>query len=252
MNNSDERHLRDALQRESSQYGAGELSWDEVLLRTQTRSWRTRWRLPAALAAAVVLIAVTVGIVAANRSSTHSPPAAGATTSPTPTTASALRSTSVPSSMSDSSTGPGTTTHEAASSTAPATTGQILSSGPGFPAPSIAPPTLLTSVAANSDPNKVDLSWATHGDALLVTTFGSSSCPRAVEQVIRTGPRSIRLVLTAPYAAAQVSPPSGAFPHICLDDLRPYTSIVRPPTGIAPSSTLDVTIDQTAYHLPAR
>ncbi len=122
----------------------------------------------------------------------------------------------------------------------------------GFPVPSIAPPTLLTSVAANSDPNKVDLSWATHGDVLLVTTFGSTSCPRAVEEVIRTGPRSIRLELTAPYAAAHVPPPSGGYPHVCVSDLRPYTSIVEPPTGIEPSNELDVTIDQATYHLPAR
>ena len=148
---------------------------------------------------------------------------------------------------------PTSTSYNATSGHAPALlTGQVLSSGQGFPVPSIAPPTLLTSVAANSDPNKVDLSWATHGDVLLVTTFGSTSCPRAVEEVIRTGPRSIRLELTAPYAAAHVPPPSGGYPHVCVSDLRPYTSIVEPPTGIEPSNELDVTIDQATYHLPAR
>src|SRR2546426_4040328 len=72
-------------------------------------------------------------------------------------------------------------------------TGEVVSSIAAFPDPrSVAPPMITAYGAPGLRPDTVSIGWARNDDLLVVTTFGSGSCPRFIGKVIRETGNSIR------------------------------------------------------------
>jgi hypothetical protein len=231
MNTEEAQRLRDAL-REASEQFAPDLQWGDVIRHVPLIRAR-RWKLPMLAAVTVsVIVVATILLTNLQRSSNDK--------------AATLPAASVPVTSSEPATA------ASATGTAGVASGAVLSAGLGFPPATNAPTTLRTSNDGSWSPDTIYVVWASGEETLLVTTFGSRSCPRRVESVVGTAPGSLTLVLTEPYAAARITPPSSEPSHFCTDDLTPYTSIVQPPQGYKSDRSLVVTIDSRTIFLPAR
>lgn len=80
------------------------------------------------------------------------------------------------------------------------------------------PPPAMRLALADGDPNVV----ATPGATLLLTTFGSSSCPHRIEDVQKASANRIRIVLS-----------DGSGRRLCTADVAPHHEQVVLPQGMA-------------------
>lgn len=127
-------------------------------------------------------------------------------------------------------------------------TGEVVFSTAAFPDPRSVPPTMITKYGAGLGPDMVSIGWARSDDLLVVTTFGSGSCPRLIDKVVRETGNSIRIETSAESAAA--SPPTTT--RTCTADLRPLTTTIRPPAGISAHQTLVVKVGSREWRIPPR
>lgn len=80
------------------------------------------------------------------------------------------------------------------------------------------PPAVLRLALVDGDPNVV----ATTGATLLLTTYGSTSCPHRIEDVQKASAHRIRIVL-----------PDGSGERLCTADVAPHHEQVVLPKGMA-------------------
>ncbi|WP_353650886.1 hypothetical protein ABLG96_08330 [Nakamurella sp. A5-74] len=106
----------------------------------------------------------------------------------------------------------------------------------------------------------VSAAWLRTRDRLVVTTFGSGSCPRQIQQVRLIGPQEIDLTIIDTQNEPLVSATPGqssdsgtySYPRTCTRDISPHTMIVRPPAGTSPDKVLVIHCLGSPITLPAR
>ncbi|MTD12788.1 hypothetical protein GIS00_02365 [Nakamurella sp. YIM 132087] len=100
-------------------------------------------------------------------------------------------------------------------------------------------------------PALAKISWTDYrGETLLlVTTFGSSSCPTYLTDIVATGDQSIRIG-----TISEVTHPrtTGESLRICSGDLSPLTALIDPPAAVSSSEPLIVAINGFDLTVPAR
>jgi hypothetical protein len=208
MNTYEEQRLREALDGEARR-ATGTVTWDQVLRRRGTRQHnRHKWLVPGLAAAAVVAVAVMIAVISGSPDAQVASPRTSGSTSVAPS---------------------------------PEVTGEIVSSTPAFPDPRSVPATMITDYRPGIAPDTVSIGWALNEDLLVVTTFGSGSCPKLIDKVTAETGNSIRLEIT-----------SGNPTRTCTADLRPLTSTIRPPAGITADQTLVVRIGSREWQIPPR
>lgn len=238
MTNSDSSatdRLRMTLDREAERYRSA-LGWDEIVTRGRVRSTRRSWMMP--LAAAVLVLAVVGSAILIVRFHDRSP----AYSAP-PAVSSALKSADRDGSATPALTEP------------LASTGQIVGLIDGFPPASVAPATVPTAWAeATGGPGEstVYVFWATHADLLVVTTFGSSSCPKVVEQIVRTRDQTVNMTIVEDKPPIPTPTPYRYVASACTADIRPRTVLISPPGGITSAKPLEVIVGGTVIRLPKR
>jgi hypothetical protein len=85
---------------------------------------------------------------------------------------------------------------------------------------------------------------APRADSIYLITWGSSTCPLVPAKVFAAG--SQRIVIRT------VDDDLVAGNTACADDLAATTSVVRVPSSIDPSRTMEITVDGNRLHLPVR
>ncbi|WP_353650856.1 hypothetical protein ABLG96_08155 [Nakamurella sp. A5-74] len=105
---------------------------------------------------------------------------------------------------------------------------------------------VITDWSGDINGTTASAAWSRTADRLVVTTFGSGSCPRAIQRVELTGPQEIYLTVVDTGVEPLTPATSGAaansvtYPRACTRDLRPYTMVVIPPASASADKTLTV------------
>ncbi|MEJ7649608.1 MAG: hypothetical protein WKF57_11330 [Nakamurella sp.] len=140
-------------------------------------------------------------------------------------------------------------------------TGVVESLTSGFADPGeVATPIITDWTGDAITPSTVSAAWLRTSNRLVMTTFGSGSCPLVIQQVTLVGPQEISLAIVDTQNGPLASVPSGrpsdsgtfSYPRDCTRDIRPYTMIVRPPPGVTSDVPLVIHGGGASITLPAR
>lgn len=112
-------------------------------------------------------------------------------------------------------------------------------------------------------PGDVRVAWSRDGRTLLLTTWGSGSCPAVVDSVTGSigddGTQQLDLFLVDTQSAPARSTAPGlptprerpSYPQACSGDLVPLTMVIAPPAGFTPHRALRITAGGWTVTLPA-
>jgi hypothetical protein len=130
-------------------------------------------------------------------------------------------------------------------------TGEVVATAAAFPDPTSVPTTMITDYSEPGiAPDTVSIGWSRNEDLLVVTTFGSGSCPKFIDRVVRGVGNSIHIAIRTEDATVSSSPPGTT--RTCTSDLRPLTTTIRAPAGITAQEILVVKLGSREWRVPPR
>ena len=112
-----------------------------------------------------------------------------------------------------------------------ATYGAVASASAGLPGPDQA----AGMTQPDSAFGQAVIAWDLAGKFLLVTTYGSSSCPNTIDRVVLAGDQRLEFSTSDTTAALATTAP-----RTCTADLAPFTSSIVVPAGIVRTEPLTV------------
>lgn len=231
----------------------GRVTWDQVL--TQARAGQVRRRRYIAGASLVATVAAVVAVVVVAGAFTQDG-GRGANAGQTGLLTLSQPSPSLPSPTStmDSSDGHSATS---ASGNSDRNAGYVISVQAGFADPDSVATDMITgySSGVHIAENTVTAGWSKADDTIVVTLFGSGSCPRLIQTVTGDSAGTDQQFISLGNVDTRKQPasslpagwglnsPDVTYPRACTLDLSPLTTLVHPPTGFSRAHKLRLSVD---------